>query len=157
MNPEIELYSRYLRKRVTDILTAVQPLSEEQLNCAPGVPGGNSPFVIATHTFGNIRAWVLGIVCGQEMGRDRASEFVSRGTYADLQAAADSLCGEIDAALDALDPATLDDSFTPKQELFGEGVTYEQSRREALLHPVEHASIHLGHILLTVDMLRAGR
>ena len=32
-------------------------------------------------------------------------------------------------------------------------MAHEISRREALIHPLEHASIHLGHIHMTVDLL----
>lgn len=156
MNPEIAAHSKYIRQRIAQIHEALAGLSEEELNRAP-YAGGNSCFVIATHTFGNVRAWVIGIACGQDMGRDRPSEFASRGTYADLTAAANKLSADVEAALADLDPATLDDVFTPKQELFGEGRTHEMTRRETLLHPLEHASIHLGHIHVTLDLLRDGR
>jgi uncharacterized damage-inducible protein DinB len=157
MNAEIEAHSAYLRKRVADIHEALRELSPADLNRAPDVPGANTAFVIATHTFGNLRAWVLGIVCGQDLRRDRPAEFASRGAYEDLGVAACKLSGEIDEALQKLDPKTLDDVITPAPELFGEGQTYEMTRREALLHPLEHASIHLGHIQMTVQLLKAGR
>lgn len=154
MTTEIQAHSTYIRDRIADIHAALRDLSEDDLNRAPAVAGANSPYVIATHTFGNVRAWVLGIVCGQDLRRDRPAEFASRGTYADLGVAACKLSGEIDEALQKLDPATLDDVITPTPELYGEGETHETTRRRALIHPLEHASIHLGHIQMTVQLLQ---
>ncbi|MGI8424648.1 MAG: DinB family protein [Chloroflexota bacterium] len=155
MNGEIESLSRYLRIKINEALAAGEGLSEVDLNRAPPVPGANSAFVIATHVLGNMRAFVLGIACGREMRRDRPAEFRSRGTHAELRAAGRALSREIETALAGLEAATLDDRFVPAQELYGEGETHEMSRREALLHPLEHAAIHLGRILLTADLLRS--
>src|SRR5919108_3748667 len=113
MNPEIETYSKYIRKQIADAHRALKGLSEGQLNQRPGVPGANSGYVIATHVLGNARAWVLGIACGQPLQRDRPAEFASRGTFDDLGKAACALSDEIDAALSALDPSTLADRLTP--------------------------------------------
>ena len=132
MNAEIETYSKYIRKQIADVHAALKGLSEEQLNRRPDVPGANSGYVIATHVLGNARAWVLGIVCEQPLRRDRPGEFVCSGTYEELGKAACALSGEIDAALAALDPSTLDDHFVPSQELWGEGEAQEISRRDAL-------------------------
>jgi len=154
MNPEIETYSKYIRKQVADVHAALKGLSEEQLNGRPDVPGANSGYVIATHVLGNARAWVLGIVCGQPLRRDRPGEFASSGTYGELGQAACALSAEIDAALAALEPSTLDYRFVPSQELWGEGEAKEISRREGLVHVVEHAAMHLGQIQLTADLVR---
>jgi len=154
MNPEIATYSTYIRKQIADVHAALKGLSEEQLNRRPDVPGANCGYVIATHVLGNARAWVLGIVCGQPLRRDRPGEFASSGTYEELGKVACALSGEIDAALAALEPSTLDDRFVPAQELWGEGTPHEMSRREALAHVLEHASMHLGQIQLTRDVVR---
>ena len=156
MHPEIETYSRHIREQIAGILAALGGLSDEQLNWRPPVPGANSAYVIATHVFGNARAWVLGIACGQPLGRDRPAEFASRGTYGELGQAACQLSGEIDAALAALDPARLDLRLTPSPELWGEGEPHEISVREALVHVLEHASIDLGQVHLTRDMAARG-
>ena len=154
MNPEIETYSKYIRKQIADVHAALKGLSEEQLNQRPDMPGANSGYVIATHVLGNARAWVLGIVCGQPLRRDRPGEFASSGTHEELAKAACALSSEIDAALAALDASTLDDRFVPLQELWGEGDAQEITRREALAHVLEHAAMHLGQIQLTADFVR---
>jgi len=127
---------------VADVWDALKGLSDEQLNRAPGVEGSNSAYVIATHILGNARAWVLGIACGQPLRRDRPAEFSSQGTY---------------EALAALDPSRLDERLVPSQELWGEGFEPTKiSRREALAHVLEHASMHLGQIHITRDLVVAG-
>jgi uncharacterized damage-inducible protein DinB len=153
MNPEIETYRKYIRKQIADVHAALQGLSDEQLNLRPDVPGANSGYVIATHVLGNARAWVLGIACGQTLSRDRPAEFASSGTYEALGKAARALSGEIGEALAGLDPSALDDRFVPPQELWGEGEPNEISRREALAHVLEHASMHLGQVHLTRDLV----
>lgn len=154
MTPEIETYNRYIQEKIRQLPAAVAGLSEEDLNRAPDLPGANTPYVIVTHTLGNIRAWVLGIVCGQDRRRDRPAEFVSRGTHEELQAAASALSSEVVDALEALEPATLDDRFVPAQELWGEGQPREIARRDGFAHVLEHAGIHLGHIQMTLELLR---
>ena len=153
MNPEIETYSKYIRKQIADIHAALKGLSDEQLNQRPDVPGSNSGYVNATHVLGNVRAWVLGIACGQPLSRDRPAEFASSGTYDALGTTASALSDEINEALAGLDPSTLNDRFVPARELWGEGQPHEISRREALAHVLEHASMHLGQIQATRDIV----
>jgi uncharacterized damage-inducible protein DinB len=154
MTPEIDAYSRYIREKIDQLHATLDGLSEDDLNRAPDLPGANSPYVIVTHTLGNIRAWVLGITCGQDLSRDRPAEFASRGTYEELRVAACKLSGEIEAALEKLDPKMLSDRFVPSQELWGEGTPVEFERRECLAHVLEHAGIHLGHLHMTLELLR---
>src|SRR5438132_215014 len=131
MNAEIETYSTYIRKQIADVHAALKGFSEEQLNKQPDAPNANSGYVIATHVLGNARAWVLGIVCGQPLRRDRPGEFVSSGTYEELGKAACPLSGEIDAALAAVDRSTLVDRFVPAAERGGAGKPQVLSRRQA--------------------------
>ena len=152
MHPEIETYSRYIVKQIASIEAALAGLSEAQLNRRPAIDGANSVYVVATHVLGNARAWVLGIICGQPVRRDRPGEFASSGTYADFARAAGELSAEIGLSLAALDPARLDQRLVPPQELWGAGEPQEISIRDALADVLEHASIHLGHIQLTRDL-----
>ena len=153
MNPEIETYSTYIRKQIADIHAALRGLTDEQLNQCSDIPSANSGYVIATHVLGNARAWILGIACGRPLSRDRPAEFASSGTYDVLAKASSALSDEIIEALAGLDPTTLDDRFVPNQELWGEGEPDEITRREAFAHVLEHASVHLGQIHLTRDLL----
>ncbi len=152
MDAEIEAYSRQIRSLLERIWACLEGLSEPQLNRRPTIEGANSAYVIAAHTLGNARTWVLGIACGQPIGRDRPAEFRASGSYAELATATRELSAEIAAALAALAPSALDRRFVPSQELWGEGEPYEISVRQALIDVVEHASIHLGQLHITRDL-----
>jgi uncharacterized damage-inducible protein DinB len=153
MDAEIGTYSRELQSLLARVCGCLDGLDEAQLNWRPPIGGANSVCVIASHTLGNARAWVLGIACGRPVGRDRPAEFRASGRDASaLVADAQRLSSEIDAALSALSPSDLDRRLVPPQSLWGEGDPYEISVREALMHVVEHASLHLGQIQLTRDL-----
>jgi uncharacterized damage-inducible protein DinB len=149
---ETAAYISQLRSLLDRLCETVQGLDEAQLNRRPPIDGANSVYVIATHTLGNARAWVLGIACGQPMERDRPAEFRASGRDAlALLAEAQRLSDEIAAALSALSPSDLEQRLVPPRSLWGEGDPHEVSRREAVLHVIEHASIHLGHLQMTRD------
>ncbi len=152
MDAEIEAYSRQIRSLLERICACLEGLSEPQLNRRPTIEGANSAYVIAAHTLGNARTWVLGVACGQPIGRDRPAEFRAAGSYAELATATRELSAEIEAALAALAPSALDRRFVPSEELWGEGEPYEISVRQALIEVVEHASIHLGQLHITRDL-----
>ena len=152
MNPEIETYSHWIRSLLKRVLACLEGLSEAQMNRRPPIEGANSVYVIAAHTVGNARAWVLGIACGREMGRDRPAEFRASGSYAQMAEETQELLREIEAALTALDASALDRRVVPSPELWGDEEVREISVRQALLAVVEHASIHLGELHVTRDL-----
>ncbi len=157
MNPEIEVYSHQIRSLLERVLACLEGLSEPQLNWRPPIDGANSAFVIAVHTLGNARTWVLGIAGGRDMGRDRPAEFRAAGSYGQMAEATHELSREIEAALAALPPSALERWVVPSQELWGEGEVREISVRQALIEVIEHASIHLGELHVTRDLaLRPG-
>jgi uncharacterized damage-inducible protein DinB len=149
---EIGDCSRQIRSLLERVLACLEGLSEAQLNWRPPIEGANSAYVIAAHTVGNARAWVLGIACGQDTGRDRPAEFRAAGGYAQLADETQKLLREIEAALAGLGPSALERRVVPSQELFGEGEVREVSVRQALIAVVEHASIHLGELHVTRDL-----
>ena len=153
MDAEIESYSRQIRSLLERVRACLEGLSEAQLNWRPPIDGANSAYVIAAHTLGNARAWVLGIACGRPVGRDRPGEFKASGhDAADLTGQARRLSDDIEAALAALSLSALGRRLVPPKSLWGEGEPQEISVREALLHVVEHASIHLGQLQITRDL-----
>ena len=72
-------YLTEIQRLLDRLCGAIAGLTGEQLNWKPPFPDGNSVFVIATHTLGNVEAWVLGIACDAAIDRDRAAEFRSSG------------------------------------------------------------------------------
>ncbi len=153
MHPQIAAYRESIERRLDQICECLDGLSASQLNWRPPAAGANSAWVIATHTLGNARAWVLGIACGRPVERDRPAEFASSGSDAALlREEKQRLATEAAAALAALSPADLDRRLLPAKELWGEGQPHEISVRDALEHVVEHASLHLGHLQVTRDL-----
>jgi len=153
VDAEIETYSQQIRLLLLGVAACLEGLSEAQLNWRPPVDGANSAYVIAVHTLGNARAWVLGIACGQPIERDRPAEFRAAGRdAADPVADARRLSAQIETALAALSSSDLDRRLVPAKPLWGEGEPHEISVREALLHVVEHASMHLGQLQITRDL-----
>ena len=150
MSTELAELQHSIRRRLEQVVACLDGLTEAETNHVPDVEGGNSPYVLAAHTLGNARAWVLGIACGREVGRDRPAEFRASGADADaLSTQLRSFLEDMDAAFAALTPVGLDRRLTPSQELWGEGPPRETSVRDALIQVIEHASLHLGHLEVT--------
>jgi hypothetical protein len=155
MNDELDGYRLSIDRRLREICDVLGGLTPAQLNYRPEVEGANSAWVLATHTLGNARAWVLGIACGQDVRRDRPAEFASSGDdAAAFRREVDAFGIEMAAALGRLSPSDLDRRGVPAAELWGEGPPREISARDALLQVVEHASLHLGHLHMTRDLAR---
>jgi uncharacterized damage-inducible protein DinB len=149
---EIAAYISQLKSLLDRLCGIAEGLDEAQLNRRPPIDGSNSIYVIMAHTLGNARAWVLGIACGQPVERDRPAEFRASGRDAvALVAKLRRLSYEIETALAALPPSDLEQRLVPPASLWGEGEPHEISRREAVVHVIEHAALHLGHLQMTRD------
>ena len=156
MNAELNLYLAELHRLLDSLCQNVDGLSEAQLNWKPPAPEANSIYVIATHVLGNAEAWVLGIACGQPIERDRPAEFRAAGPDATpIVARARDLTRRIEEALAALDEAKVGELREAPPHLFGAGQPRSVTVREALMHVIEHASIHLGQIDITRDLALA--
>jgi len=156
MNAELTVYTEELKHLLDRLVQSLEGLTGEQLNWRPPAPETNSIFVIATHTMGNLEAWVLGIVCAQPIERDRPAEFASSGQdAAPLVARARELGRRFEEALATLSEP-LDAMREPQQQHWGIGQTRPVSIREGFMHTIEHAAIHLGEIGVTRDLIRAG-
>ena len=158
MTGELDLYLSELKRILAKLREAIEGLDEAQLNWRPSTPEANSVYVIVTHIFGNIEAWVLGIVREQPIERDRPAEFRAEGPEAaSLVASAHQLESEIEQALASLAPAALEQQREPSQSLWGEGTPRPITVRAALMHAIEHAATHLGHIDVVRDLALAGK
>lgn len=153
MTGELDLYLTQLKALLAELCEKIGGLSEAQLNWRPPVAEGNSIFVIATHTLGNAEGWVLGIACRQPIERDRPAEFRAAGaSAAPIVAKAGELARRIDEALAGLSDAMLGETRQAPAQLFGAGEPRTVTVREALMHVVHHAAIHIGHIQITRDL-----
>ena len=153
MDDEVTVYASQFTSLLRRLGRTVEGLSEAELNWRPPAPDANSAYVIAAHTQGAVRGWVLGIACGQPVERDRPAEFAATGAdAADLIASGERLADEIDAALGALTAADLDRRVLPDQSYWGLTEPHEITVRQALENVADHAATHVGRVELTRDL-----
>jgi uncharacterized damage-inducible protein DinB len=156
MTNELTLYLNQLKLSFDRLRDVLDGLTEAQLNWKPPATDVNSIYIIATHMLGNAQGWVLGICCGQPIDRDREAEFRASGTSAaPLIERANELQQQIETGLSALDPKSLDTQREARQRLWGAGTARPVTGREALMHAIDHFSIHLGQIQITRDLAMA--
>ena len=150
-------YVRQIKNLLDRLCEAVADLDERQLNLRPPVAGANSAYAIAAHILGNAEAWILGIACGLPIERDRPGEFAAAGAgAAPLIARANELALRFEKALSALPSGAFDEVRQPSQTLWGEGSPHPVTVREAILHAIEHAALHLGQLDVTRDFVLTG-
>ena len=116
------------------------------MDWVPG-PEMNSPAVLLAHTAGSLRYWIGDVALGDPAGRDREREFQTQGmSCADLLRRLDDVLAYARTALPQLRLEDLEKVRLTAKD--GEDVTCGW----ALLHALEHASLHLGHIQLTCQL-----
>ena len=110
----------------------------------------NSIGNLILHLCGNARQWIVCGVGGAPDARDRDAEFARREVIArdQLQSLLSNTIAEVDAALARFDHERLLDN----KSIQG----LEVSALEAILHVVEHFSMHTGQIILITKMLTEG-
>lgn len=135
-----EDYLDRLQALHADIQRALEGLPQEALDWSPSTDM-NSLAVLAVHTAGAERYWI-GDVAGQDAsGRDRDAEFQTKGLdVAALTARLDAALAHSRSVLDKLTVADMDARRSAPRD----GKEYTVAW--ALLHALEHAAIHLGHM-----------
>jgi len=119
------------------------------------LPESNTLCVLATHLVASGEFWVLVLVGGREIARDRQSEFTASGEVGDLQARYERWIQGLHEVLDTLPDAQLDAEVTlpAGYALAPTSRLQRVERRYALLHALEHSALHLGHLQLTRQQL----
>ena len=125
--------------------TDVQDLPAEAMDWSPG-PAMNSVAVLLAHMVGVLHEGIA-IALGDPPGRVRAQEFQTRGVLStEMLRRLDAVFDYARSALPRLGLTDLD------QERKDEDATI--SCGWALLHALEHAYLHLGHLQVTCQMWR---
>ena len=137
-----------LEESLGELRKGVAGRSVEQLNARPAGGDTNSIAVIVTHALGSTRAW-LSLAMGAPMpDRDRPAEF--RAVADDGFAAwTDDGIAECLALLDGAtwDPARVGTAtWTAAQET--------RTAAYAAAHAVSHLGEHVGHLHMTLELLR---
>ncbi len=158
-NSELASLTNNLEQLLERVCSAVEGVTEAQLNWRPPPPDTNSIYVLATHILGNAEAWVLGIACEQPVERARGAEFRSAGSDGSaLIARVRDLRDRFGTALRALPPGGLDAVRRPASpalsSLWASSAPQPVTTRDAILQVIRHANEHLGHIGVTRDWMR---
>ena len=158
MHPEIQGYSDFIDMLLEKADSHAAYLSADALNWQPLDAGTNSVAALCAHMCGVVRWWVQQGLTGQDVGRQRDTEFVARvddngnlsfwGTsrpLADVISETRSISREILANLDpaALTQQSAVDTLGP------------QLNRWALVHTIDELSQHVGHMELTIQLYNA--
>lgn len=125
-------------------------LSDEVLNQTLPFEPANTIYQLGFHVAGSTRWWAITNTGGFDFKRDRPAEFELRGTGADIAANYRSLRGQVGEHLAKLGATELEREITfPAASISHWDSRTPLSQRDAVLHAIEHAGIHLGHIQLT--------
>jgi hypothetical protein len=151
---ELETFLEQIRWVLDQQSLCLAGLSAEQLVWKPPLAGGNSVAAIVGHTVGVTRSFVLGVVGGQAIARDRPSEFATvYAGQAEATAVLDSLQDELrELAARSLDPSQL---VTPSAAAWGSEPDGPMPRRVVLAEALRHAAIHLGELRFTRGLIEA--
>jgi uncharacterized damage-inducible protein DinB len=140
-----ELYRRF-HELHTDIARALEGLPEEALDWKPGAEM-NSVAVLITHLTGAERFLIGDVVMGDPSNRVREAEFQAVGqTKQDLLQRLSVTDEYIKSAFEKMSLADLETERVHPRH--GNQVSVAFS----ILHALEHAATHVGHIDLTVQL-----
>ncbi|HZO70667.1 MAG TPA: DinB family protein [Ktedonobacteraceae bacterium] len=146
MTSETRSLALVLERIVRNAMAQFRDIADVDLNRPLELPESNTALVLATHLIGSAEYWVLQLAGGQDVHRERSAEFRATGTAAELVARYERWLTAMQQLLQTLPQERLDQ---PANVHDGEPMTV----RDALLHTVEHAALHQGHLELTRQLL----
>lgn len=136
-------YINLLQERHNDILEALEGLPPAALDWTPG-PDMNSISVLVFHLTGAERYWIGDIAAQDPTERDRDAEFRVRDVEMDVLKK--RLADNLEYARNMLNKFTIQDLQTTRVSARN-GRTFTVAW--ALLHALEHTTLHLGQIQIT--------
>lgn len=146
MTAEGEAYVRYITFVRDAILGELETVPPEALNWPLGVPETNTLYISAFHASMSVRSWVLTWAGGEKIERDRDAEFKASGSLEELRS---HWAETVTLSARLVDRLRDEDYASPRQMVFlSNGQEREGTVRDCVLHAIEHANIHLGHIQL---------
>jgi uncharacterized damage-inducible protein DinB len=136
-------YIDLLQERHNEILEALEGLPPAALDWIPG-PDMNSINVLVFHITGSTRYWIGDIAAQESSHRDRDAEF--RVSDVEVEVLKNRLADNLEYARNVLSKFTIEDLQTTRESARN-GRTFTVAW--ALLHALEHTTLHLGQIQLT--------
>ena len=145
---ELGSYAAFIQRVVEGAVAALSELSDEQMNSSSGVVHANSMYAVATHLAAAGEFWVLGLVGGGLVIRDREAEFRAAGAGTDLMVRLQDWGWACGVLLQSLESSALSEDALVPAEYFEAGgfAAGRFSKRECLMHVLEHSALHLGHL-----------
>lgn len=150
-HPEIAAFATPICTAIERILRCLEGQDAAGLNWRPPAEATNSLYALAFHSMGSAEGFILGLLGGEEIVRDRDAEFRASGDSAEpLSARWAGLEPRLRTALDTLPSTMLDETFTHPR-------VGAMTGRAFLILVAQHMSEHAGHAELTRDLLTAHR
>lgn len=150
-HPEIVAFADPICTAVGRIMRCLEGQDAEGLNWRPPAEATNSLYVLAFHSLGSAAGFILGLLGGEEIVRDRDAEFRAAGnSAAPLVARWADLEPRLRRALAAMPASMLDETFTHPR-------VGAMTGRAFLIMVAQHMAEHAGHAELTRDLLKAAR
>ena len=129
-----------------EIKKSIEGLSVDALDWVPA-GNTNSVNVLVTHLTGAEQFWAVDVAGNQSSDRVREEEFEAQGlTEHELVTRLDETLGAIQAAFESYSFGQLQDPRNVEQREMSVTMGW------AILHALDHAALHLGHIQLTVQL-----
>jgi uncharacterized damage-inducible protein DinB len=149
VNLDLATAERYLRHAYRQMLDVVDRLGDDRVNVKPHGERTNAVAALVTHCCGVTEFWLGHVALGRQSTRDRAAEFVTTATVAELHELVDRTVAAAVEDLGRLDAGEgTDDNHGRVHLLDGDG-----SDASAVLHVLEELYQHLGHMEVTADGL----
>jgi uncharacterized damage-inducible protein DinB len=157
MQTEPQYFAQVIERIARDVIAQLNGLPDSTLNRPVPLPDTNTLFALGTHTVGMGEFWVLALVGGRRIERNRSAEFHASGSGPELIARFERWIADVHAVLDDLPAAALDEPADPPAEFRTTGNLGAQplTGRDCLLHVVEHSATHLGQMQITAQLLAA--
>lgn len=139
------------------VIAQLDGLPDAMLNRPLPVGETNTLFALGTHLVGAGEFWVLALVGGRAVSRDRLAEFQATGHGPDLITRYERWLMAVHDVLDNLPDEAMSRFADPPMEYRGTGGLADRQLtvRDCLLHAVEHSALHLGHIQITRQVVLA--
>ena len=144
-------FARVLERIARDVMQQLDGLPDDVLNRPVSLLDANTLYALA----GATESWAVQTATGRDAGRNRLAEFHASGEGAALIARYERLIAAVHDALDNLPDTALNGipPQPPAEYRSTGGLGDTLTLRDCLLHAVEHAALHQGHIQITRQLI----
>jgi len=148
VNLEPTTAETYLRLAFARMLGVADRLGDERVNLRPHGEGTNAVAALVVHCCGVAEFWLGHVALGRPSNRDRTAELSTTASVAELHALVAATLATATADIRALEAGGGSDAGG--RQFLPEGDTSDAS---VVIHVLEEAFQHLGHMELAADAL----